>query len=185
MSDPIGQLLRDADAALPSPAAPEGLALRVRHRRDRRRRVMRMAMGVAVIVIVSLATLPSVISRHAIRNRVAITTAPVPPAHTTSLAELDLAARLHEQTAAMLMDRSSASRPKPPHANGVVDPRTQRDRVALILVYEADRSAREKRPAEAAAAYRRAIALFPHSPWAQVARQRLKESAPDKEDHRS
>jgi len=55
------------------------------------------------------------------------------------------------------------------------DVQLQRDRAALILVYDADRSFRENRPADAIAAYRRTIELFPQTHWAEIARQRLRE----------
>jgi len=43
------------------------------------------------------------------------------------------------------------------------------------MVYDADRSVRENRPADAIVVYRRAIELFPQTHWAEIARQRLRE----------
>lgn len=179
MNDPIGQLLRNADASLPSPAAPDGLALRVRHRRDRRwRRTTRYVVAMASIALIMLTVwlTTTIASRPAPAKHLAVS----PPARqrmsdAMMLAAIDLNARLHEQTAAMLISDRRAARPAPSHASAGADVQTQRDRAALILVYEAERSAREHHPADAAAGYRRAIALFPQSPWADVARQRLKE----------
>ncbi len=53
--------------------------------------------------------------------------------------------------------------------------REQRDRAALVLIYEADQAAREKQTTRALAGYRRTIQLFPKTYAAAVARQRLKE----------
>ena len=83
-------------------------------------------------------------------------------------------ADLHEQTAARLLRSRPARRAKSPTHAASTDVQSQRDRAALILVYEADRSARENRPADAVASYRRAIELFPQTHWAEVARQRLR-----------
>ena len=57
----------------------------------------------------------------------------------------------------------------------VMDMRMERDRAALMLVYDADQHAKDNHPAEAIAAYRRAVELFPNTHWADVARQRLKD----------
>jgi hypothetical protein len=54
--------------------------------------------------------------------------------------------------------------------------RLEQDRSALILIHQAQRfdSEMQKRP-EALEAYRRVVALFPQSQWADVARKRLDE----------
>jgi hypothetical protein len=113
-------------------------------------------------------------------NRAIVKGTGAPPPSTrpaaVTLVALDLQSELHEQTAARL-SRSTAARAthRVTSTTAVADVQMQRDRAALILVYEDERSARENRPRDAIASYRRAIELFPQSPWAKVARERLKE----------
>lgn len=112
------------------------------------------------------------------------TTPPAPQPNRTALAQLEVVAALHEQTAARLIALSGRGSRGVPSAAAKAsamenpvssDLREQRDRAALVLVYEADRAVREKRSDYALAAYRRTIELFPTSYWADVARRRLKE----------
>lgn len=85
-------------------------------------------------------------------------------------------ADVNELTADLLANATPRVRP---HALIVTNPEPdyqfQRDRAALILVYEANRHVQENRPAAALASYRRAIELFPQTHWAGVARQRVKQ----------
>jgi tetratricopeptide (TPR) repeat protein len=54
--------------------------------------------------------------------------------------------------------------------------RSQFDKTAFVLVYQADRLYRELNQTDSAVEnYRRVIELFPESQWAKVARQRLSE----------
>jgi hypothetical protein len=184
MSDRLGQLLRDVDsAALPAAPAPApDLALRVRRLRNRRRRAVRLATGVTALCLVAV-----VIAAAALRERplapltpltppVALLPAPA-PTNKPTLASLRLDADLHEQTAARLAGSAprAVQRLASTSAKTGPDVQRERDRAALLLVYEADQRAKQHRPADAIAAYRRAVELFPQTRWAQVARQRLKE----------
>ncbi|MEO6437386.1 MAG: hypothetical protein ABIP55_16705, partial [Tepidisphaeraceae bacterium] len=90
----------------------------------------------------------------------------------------ETAARLHELTANKLLARAEprkAQRDAIRVSPDIPSPREQRDRAALILIYDADQQLRASRRDDALATYRRAIDLFPQSRWADVARQRLKQ----------
>ncbi len=55
-----------------------------------------------------------------------------------------------------------------------MDTRRGLDAAAAVLVCQADRLEHEfNEPADAARSYREAIRLFPQTPWAMVARERL------------
>ena len=68
-----------------------------------------------------------------------------------------LDARIHELTAEHLLAAESHRRSRP---TAVVNVQEQRDRAALVLIYEGDGYARGKRSSDAIASYQRAIALF-------------------------
>jgi hypothetical protein len=168
MTDRLKQLLRAADAASPTPAGPTDLDARVLHRRARER-LRRPALATAIVLIVASAWLiPWFRPRH------------LPPTAQIDsgvireqLAALQIEAQLHEQTADALIAVLRAA--PPPLAPGPSEAQLARDRAALILVYDADRSIRANRPEDAVAGYRRAIELFPNTPAADVARERLKQ----------
>ena len=180
--DALEQLLRKADATATAPPPLTGLPARVRRRRQRRRMTKALAAaGVAIIALPLLAmtlfTRPSPPPSVAINNP-----APETPTPTRrDLARLNLQADLHEETAAQLLAATAAAAAHSVPAPAVADDnvlahvREQRDRAALILIYEADQAAREKKTTRALAAYRRTIELFPKTYAAAVARQRLKE----------
>jgi len=185
VTDSLEQLLRATDAANParSPSVdPAGAAQRVRtRRRAQQLRIRAISAAACVLLVIAggvwLGMRPSpATSPH--RTIVKATgaqpssTRPV----TATLVAFDLQSELHEQTAARLIRSGDARATRRVTAvSAIADVQTQRDRAALILVYEAERSARENRTRDAVASYRRTIELFPHSPWAQVARERLKE----------
>jgi hypothetical protein len=94
------------------------------------------------------------------------------------LAMLAVKESIHERTAALLLMSESARKravATPRSSSPAADMHFQRDRAALILVYEADRLAREDQRTTAIATYRRAIELFPQTHWADVARRRLQD----------
>ena len=170
--DVLAQLLKSVDAASPAPNVPDDLPTRVRRRLVHRRHVRAITGVTAVALLVATVTFlphPGTPGRGQGRGA----------SHAAHLAALDREAALHEQTAALLLtSRRVPSSPSivPAPADSVLSEiRQQRDRAALILVYEADRARDEKRPDRALAAYRRTIELFPTTYWAGVARQRLKE----------
>jgi hypothetical protein len=164
-SDQFAQLLSAADATSARPrVSSERLARVVRRRHARRVFVARTAVAAccAVVVAVGLMTTERGLS---------------PASHPHELAQLEASARHHALVADVLMQRErSASARSTPQA--ITDPslwlQRERAEAALALVRSADRlfAANNDRTA-AANAYRQAIQLFPETPAAQLASQRL------------
>jgi hypothetical protein len=146
----------------------------VRRRHARRRTIRKAAATVAAIAVPLL--LLVTLTRSPQPRTIAIAPRPTPPTR-ADLARLDLQAELHEQTATQLMATTpqAASPPQIDDDAVLAYVRQQRDRAALMLIYEADQAARQKQSNRAVAAYRRTIELFPKTYAAAVARQRLKE----------
>ena len=175
--DPLELLLRSADASSAAPPLPADLPGQVRDllRRRRRRNALIMAGAATLAVpLLAVALLWPYPPREVAIDR------PVPPTVPIRLdiAQLNLQAELHDQTAARLLASADALPvwPTSMHDRPVLaEVREQRDRAALILVYEAERATRASQPHRALSAYRRAIELFPQTYWADVARRRLKE----------
>jgi hypothetical protein len=171
MKDPLIQLLREADESASVPPARSAGAIADAVRRRRRHEQLRgraVAGGCVIVAVIALG--------FSLRPREPEVVVAKRPASTSeakvSLAQLDLDARLAEMTARRLV--AAETRRRAPLA-GPIDIQQQRDRAALVLVYEGDGYARGKRATDAIASYQRAIELFPQSRWADVARQRLKE----------
>lgn len=191
--DAVETLLQQADwAAGPSPASRVDLADRVRRlarRRHRTQTAVRVTAAAVVAIGVGLAV-HSVTLRHRLEDR--IVALPPPPAASPSpeevaqlrsqLAQLqkeanDLAARIRGMTAIQeqrerlaRMERAVASL----ESGEAV--RAQMERAAFTIVYQADRMDRELGLRESALrAYREAIRLFPETPSAKIARDRLAE----------
>jgi hypothetical protein len=199
----IRNLLRQADRiAGPPPMDPLGLADRVRRLRARRQRI-RIAASAAVAALIAVS-----VGAAFFATRLPIQPLPVnqPPtlaelgapspdtrpdldrlqAHIDQLrAEADSALALVREVSAVLeqqrrlaeLDRASAS----------IDPRDevrwQINQAAFISVYQADRMYRELDLRESAVeSYRQVISLFPDTPAAEVARQRLSEIGTSKGD---
>ncbi len=190
----LEQLLRESDAEMGSSTGASShianLGDRVRRLRSRKRTIRRgiaacgFAIGITSIAIVSpitktfpptSATKNHLINTHQKTATTTIITTTHPRVHNQPSTSWDAIAQIHERTAAILM----SDRPSPKRAaRRSVDidaAHQQRDHAALILIYEADRYLREKRSADAIAAYQRAVDLFPQSQWADVARERLKQ----------
>ena len=180
--DPLRQLLKDADVTAVGSTDPRALAASVRERHRGQQRTIRTA-GTAAVVLIALAGVTASLVRHpAKQQQIAIAPSPVPPSSSSvapqHLAALDLDARLHELTAQKLTEMHGRPTSKPVAGSGLpsaAEIQLQRDRAALLIVYEADQNAQSNRTTLAAAGYRRAIELFPQTHWADVARQRLKE----------
>ncbi len=174
----LEELLREMDAETQTSKPIPNLGNRVRKLSLRKRRI-RQGIAVCGLAIISFAAISTFISK--------LQQNPGPLAlhqtHTESavkaedIADIDLRAELHSKTADLLLEHQGARRARKALLFNTVlpTPQEQRDRAALILIYDADRYARVNRPADAVAAYRRTIALFPQSHWADVARDRLKE----------
>ena len=88
------------------------------------------------------------------------------------------ALRVELDTALAVLRELQAARSDP-----LAEVQRQVERAAFIMVFQADRMYRQLRlPASAVDSYRRVIALFPDTHWAQVARQRLSEIELDNGD---
>jgi hypothetical protein len=167
--DALAQLLKHADATATPPTLADDLPTRVRRRHVRRRRVPAATAIVALALLPAtylLFPLPGTPGRGSGRGA----------SDSARLIALDREVQLHEQTATLLL--ASTAQPKTiaaPSPDVLSEIRQQRDRAALMLVYEADRARTDNRPDRALAAYRRTIELFPTTYWATVARQRIKE----------
>jgi hypothetical protein len=173
MPQTLNQLLRDADALHPPVADNSDLVRRVRRRQARHVIVRRTFAAAAVVMISVVLLMRSTKPTTRIETIMKVISVPVPA---PSLSDLDNIAALHELTAQKLAVSRSPARSRPlaaiaPEANI----RFQRDRAALVIVYEADRFVRQNRPKQAIASYRRAIELFPQSHWAEIARERLRQ----------
>lgn len=173
MNDVLEELLRSTDAANPPPARTCDVVPAVKRRRSQRRRV-RVATAsftsAALLVAAAVALL-----REPPRPR----PAPLAVAPMTPPIELnpETRVRIHEMTIQALQARRAQRRSAERIAAvaSTPSPRELRDRAALILIYDAEQHRRARRRDDAVAAYRRTIDLFPQSPWADVARQRLKQ----------
>lgn len=171
MDDPIRQLLLHTDAALGSPPATRNVSDRVRKRARNQRRLRVVTAGIAIallcigIVFIHPPKTPPAIVAHL---------APPPPQDTRS-DETDV--KLHQLVAQLLEkhEREAARANIPEPDDYLWQLSQERDRAALILVRGGDRIYRESHDRPAAEAnYRQAIRLFPESPAASLAEQRLR-----------
>src|SRR5688572_6366496 len=155
MPDSLDQLLRSADAPAHAAFSTRDLASIIRRKHARRKGMRRVTIAVIVLIAGSIAAM-------SLRPRSNPMVATPPTQLEVSHAMLALQADVHEQTAAALMAsrsrRGIAIAPAAPEA----DVQYQRDRAALMIVYEADRTAKFDR-SSAIASYRRAIELFPQT----------------------
>jgi hypothetical protein len=186
-NDPLPQLLASADATAGTfPPSPNGLADRVRAQLRRRQVRARTAAGAAVAVILVVASaIPLLhLKTHAPPVVIDGPATGVRQRDVTRLRDEIAALRAQAATgettvAAMLRAEQRARQPSPARA-ATTDPvqriRDQQDLAALALVRQADRLYRELDHRQSATtAYERVVALFPQTPSAIVARQRLVE----------
>ena len=170
MRDPLEQLLKQTDEAMGTPIEMDDLAQRVR-RKFRNQRITRSIAITLAIVAFGLFTV--FIPRN--RPQPTAKTSP-PPTQPPQFAETD--ARVVELVADLLIKHEhEAVHPDPSNADEYLwQLSQQRNRAALILVRNADRLYQQShdRPA-AEARYRLAIHLFPQSPAAAVAQERLRD----------
>ena len=167
MPDSLDQLLKSADAPVHAARSVRDLASTVRRKHARRKGIRRGAIAAVVLLAGSILAM-------SLRPRAHQMVATPSPQPEVSNAMLALQADLHEQTAERLMGSRSRPRVAKAPAAPEADIQYQRDRAALMIVYEADRTAKSDR-SSAIASYRRAIELFPQTHWAAVARERLKD----------
>lgn len=185
MEDKLKNLLQDADRAAGRPT-PVSIDLPVLRRRAGRRRVIRIAFPVsaaaAVLVALGLwAYMGGLAKPKTEQERIASLENQVKALQARTDAALKF---VHE----VLEDERRQRRLDELQAElaSIGDPleeiREQVDKTAFMLVYQADRMYRELGLKKSAVrAYDRVIELFPESPSAKVARQRLSEIKKHKE----
>jgi hypothetical protein len=180
-TDLLEELLTRTDAALPPPPTTGLLTARIAARAERRRRVhlaliALVTIGIAAAVLHSLQSHPRVVR---------------PPSHEAAfdiaqcrreIAALDAEASTHEKTAheiAALQRKCESLQRARAEVLLAPDPLAHieeaRDRAARILLIDAGRlTAANGRRAEAIEDYRKAVELFPGTPAAKEASERLK-----------
>jgi len=161
MTDRLEQLLRGADRN--PPRATRDIAGAIRRRRVKQRHTVRIASVVTCVFAVASIAVALMKPKNPPVADVAVPIVAV---------QASLEDRIHELTIAKLESNATRRRNA---AKPQADVMRERDRAALILVYDAQQLAKENRSSDAVALYRRAIELFPQTHWAQVARERLKD----------
>jgi hypothetical protein len=151
MTEPLRNLLQQADAAAPGEAplpADLGPGIRRRVRQRRQRRTTVAAAGVCCTAILGLVIVSQVF--HSGKGELANNPPPPPPRSPS---------------------KQIASVAQPAY---VIDPMADaRDDAACTMVFIARRRARNVGAEEAAAVYRRTFELFPETHWAAIARREL------------
>jgi hypothetical protein len=173
MHDPIRQILKQTDMAMPAPLPGSNLADRVRRRARNQRLTRVIAAGVIVIAV-------GIVSVTAMRSHPQPAVQAVLPMN-DDLRWADADAKYHQMVADLLEKHERETvRPANTDADEYLWQLSQQgNRAALILVRSADRIYRESHDWPAAeASYRQAIRLFPDSPAAAVAQQRLRNIDP-------
>jgi hypothetical protein len=170
MSDELHQLLRRADeSAQRAVLNAQDLSQRIRRTARNQRRVA--ACGLASVFICS-----SLLLLHLKHD-------PTPPetiaAKDSRALQLEIA--LHERTVAILESRRAQPRTqKHPTDAFLTELKFQRNRAALVLLKDANRT-RDDRDPIAVAALRNTVRLFPDTPAAADASRRLREIDSSKE----
>jgi hypothetical protein len=168
MDDPIQQILRRADSAIPAPnPASSDLAWRVRVRAKKQRQLRQAALLLILVMgIVALAIWPH-------RPPTQPLTAAKP---SDNLRQLEADADYHQLIANLVQEherhgtQTTFSEPDE-YLRQLAE---ERNLTALILVRDGDRNYEEFHDIAAAeASYRQVLRLFPHVPAAAVAEQRL------------
>jgi hypothetical protein len=171
MHDPIQELLRKTDEAMGMPVSAKGdLATRVR-RKVRRQRYVRALAG--ILVLVGGGILSAVVLT---KERPAVPMAVQSKPNDLRWVETDIS--VHEQIVALLEkhERESLPKPNPKTDEFLWEVSQESNRTGLILVRDGDRMYRESHDRQSAeASYSQVIRLFPDSPAAGIARERLRE----------
>jgi hypothetical protein len=189
-SDALATLLRRADAASPPPPVQEGLVKAVRRASRRRHNRRVVAGGCALVLAAASAVAVLQSSRDGSRNVHSVQPGSLPAPATPQVETLADYKRANYEAVALARsaDRLLAAERRRQRL-GELNSRaesvapTQTDRVAslravaaLTLISQADRlKSRADSPLDALATYRRAAELFPDTPWAGLARQRIEE----------
>lgn len=185
MNDDLQQLLDAADAGAPSARRALLSGGDVRRMLTRKRRVRAAVRGCGVAVVVASIGTAALFHKPA-TNVEAIAPATMPGLQpkfeskqlSPSKQATDAMIAVHEQTVALLLKAERSQKTSKASALMGYDATEQRDRAALILIYDAKRFTADNRPSEALAAYRRTVELFPESSWAEFARDQLRQQPP-------
>jgi hypothetical protein len=190
--DPLKRILQQADVAAGDPPEVAGdLARRVRALAARRRRV---SFGLSVAAAVALAAgMTFLVSRAPTSSERGagpgiVQSGQAPPDLAEIRAEIERLGREAEMRLAVARrtrelleqtERSRALKRQHDYPDPVARARREVDRAAFVLVSQADRMCRDLDLCDSAAVkYQRVVDLFPETPWATVARQRLDEIKP-------
>ena len=195
--DGLRKLLREADAAAGQPPKVAGdLARRVRVLAARRRRVefgmsaaaaILLATGMTFLMSQSTASRSSAGRPAIVKGGPAVAKgSPIVPESADIVAEIArldreasvrlAVARRTEELVREMRERDAAKRTQEVYVDPVADARREVEKAAYTLVSQADRMCRDMNLCAAAEVnYRRVLELFPETPWATVARQRLDE----------
>jgi hypothetical protein len=172
----LRQLLRRVDASATTTNVPMvGLADSVRGQAARRQRRRRIAAAALIVIGLSV---QFEVARHLMQQQGA-TAVVIVPSEVESLQSIEIQRRYHEETALAVLARIDRTKTSTAAAS-VIEPfsrslQQQRNEAALILLDQGDRArVRFNDSAAATAAYRDAIRLFPESPAAVAAGQRLR-----------
>jgi len=183
--DRLGQLLRRADEAAPPPV-PTGLADRVRHAAKRQRRTRALSAITAAVLLI--AAIGVYVAQRTNENRTIVQepSPAVPINPRIELARLDIDARIHLELAERMWAMEDVARKTREVPRVVASPldliEHQRQIAATIIVDQADRHLLALDLKDAAAKeYRQAIALFPNTRAASLARRRLDQLGYQKE----
>ena len=172
-TDAIAGLLTAADGSVPPPQVRAGLAERVRGRAMRRRRHRRWAAGSATALLVAIGAVAVFRPGRSHEMRTIDTTQ---LAAEIEQAQLEAADRFAVARRVIALERSRQQAAASTVAAATPVLFSDRAQAAVTLVSQADRlRERLDRPDDALAAYRRAAELFPDTPSAAVARQRIRQ----------
>lgn len=176
--DPIFDLLHKADSSAPPAPRIDDLPRAV-FRRHRRRRAVRAASLITCLVLLACSGV-FLVQRTQTRQLV-IATQPSPiDTRAIELAAIDANIERHVRTADLLVagekrrqsrDRTQRSLEREDAIDMIQD---QRNRAGLTLVSQGDRLNQQlQRSDDAVEVYRRAVELFPNTPAATIAAERL------------
>jgi hypothetical protein len=172
-TDAIAAILASAEAGVAPPQVRPGLAERVRSFAIRRRRQRRWAAGSAMAVAVTIGAVVALQPRRpgpTPRPDAARLAAELQQAQTEAAERFAVARRVIAlERSRQQVATATVAAPSPVLFS-------DRAQAAVTLVSQADRLRdRLARPDDALAAYRRAAELFPDTPSAAVARQRIRQ----------
>lgn len=182
-TDRLELLLSHADAATPPPPAREGMADQVRNRVHRSRRRTQIIIGCLMASACGVLVLRLSPPRQQFTKALPVGPSEIRGADwRAEFALLDRAAEFHEKIARNLeriasQDRHlrELQRQLATAADPLAPIEQARDRAALLMLRDGDRSlAQPDQKARAFENYRRAVQLFPDTPAAREAVQRLK-----------